>query len=71
MQSYDIYMRRTDAKKVTTNKPTWAFVVTPPDVGLVAAAVELGVLWLELWILNWSLRSSTDPEPISLNMIRA
>jgi hypothetical protein len=64
-------MRRINAKKVTTNKPTWAFVVTPSDVGLVAASVELGVLWLKLLILKWSLRSSTDPEPISLNMITA
>jgi hypothetical protein len=64
-------MRITDANKVTTNNSSWVFVVTPPDVVLVAAAVELGVFWLELSILNCSLRSSTDPEPISLNMIRA
>lgn len=68
-------MRRVNTKNVAANKPAWAFAIPPPDVELilevVAAAVETGMVGPLAWIVKELLTSSTDPEPMSLNMISA
>ena len=68
-------MRRVNTKNGAANKPAWAFAIIPPDVELilevVAAAVKTGLVGLLARIVKELLTSSTDPEPMSLNMISA